>query len=382
MNVESILQKINLFEELVTKSGFKRDLVDFINALQQPQNRNIKFMTEVSIAIERHWMQAMNNSLPTELKLILKDSEPFTETDFLAQIEDINSDATLDAASYYNKLYGTITSLNQKMEVNITELNVVKNFFKKYSNAVDESLALDEQHALISLIFKDLQSTGSLKEFSKVLHRWNRALLVYHTLLQSDPPKDIEIAEIQNGSIDVVLNLNFDIAVDLASLVQTGMTVYGLYLAYKKGLGKQIIESYMGNQKLIANEAEREKLMLENVKESVYNKALEQHAERLKKDKKIEKTGVEKKAAEITRIITDHIVKGNSVKLMLPPFPDVDEEDGVDPDEYKEWVAADELSKGLRQATAVANANYKLLSTEDKQLLLDKYSIKEDGENK
>ena len=108
--------------------------------------------------------------------------------------------------------------------------------------------------------------------------------------------------------------------------------------------------------------------MLDNIKESIAQQALEQHKERLQEDKKIDKTGIDKKIEEVSSVITDHIIKGNEVKLLTPPKP----EEGQEKD----------LSEELMEATAIVRERFKLLGKNDQQLLLEKYSLKEDIANK
>lgn len=364
MNIESLLNKIGLFEKLVIESGFQRDITDFIQAIQQPQNQNLVFMKGLSQKLKDSFIIFENNSLGSELQVVLKENEPFTSLNSFDELEELDSDSEIGAEQYFQKFNSLLNSLKESIDSNETELDSVKEVFSKYITKTDAYDTEGEQ-ALVSLIFKDLQSTGSLKEFSKVLHRWNRTLLIYHTLLKSEPPDDISLVEIQNGSIDVIFNIDFDIAIDFADLINTGLKVYGAYLLYKSKRAREIIDSYMGNKKLIKMEEEREVLMLDNIKESIKQKAIEQHKERLKDDKKIDKTGVDKKADEVSIVITDHIIKGNEVKLLTPT--DIEE----DTDER-------DLSSELREETAIVKERYKKLPQEDKQLLLDKYSIKED----
>ena len=373
MNIESLLNKIKLFQELVIKSGFKRDIVDFKQAIAQSQNRNIVFMKELTDKLIANLIDFENNSLNSELKLVLKESEPFTSLNILEELRELNNDKEIAAAQYFQKLNTIFSKLQQAITANETEQTALKLTFDKYVSDNVE-YGNDEEQALMSLIFKDLKSTGSLKEFSRVLNRWNRTIMIYHTLLKSEPPKDISLVEIQNGSIDVIFNIDVDIAIDLTELIKTGVKVYGAYLLYKsKNAAREIIDSYMGNKKLISMEKEREVLMLDNIKESVKKLAMEQHKIRLKKDKKIEKTGifgtVAKKIDVVAEVITDHIIKGNEVKLLALPIYDTDD---VEEDEERD------LSKELREETAVVRERYKKLSKPERQLLLDRYTIKEE----
>ncbi|MBQ0734370.1 hypothetical protein [Aquimarina celericrescens] len=367
MNIESLLNKIKIFKELVIDSGFKRDVVDNKQAISQAQNQNLVFMKGLSENIKKNFVYFENNSLDSELSIVLRENKPFTSLNTLEELEELDSNKEIDGQQYFQKFNSILNQLQNSIQKNESELNNLKTTFDKYVSEDDE-YETDEEQAIMSLIFKDLESTGSLKEFSKVLNRWNRTLLIYHTLLKSESPKEISLVEIQNGSIDVIFNIDFDIAIDLTELVKTGLRVYGAYLLYKSKTAKEIIASYMGNKKLIATEIEREKLMLDNIKESIKLKALEQHEANLKSDLPPSKTGATKKADEVAKVITDHVVKGNEVKLLTPPEPEVENEQ--------------DISTELRTETATVRERSKKLDEKEKQLLLDKYTIKDEEEKK
>ena len=285
MNIESLINKIELFENLIFKSGFRRDVQDYINSIQQGQNQNLVFMKDLSQKVKSKLFECENFGLNSELNLALRDNSPFTEVDTLSQLEELDSDIEIVANTYFQKFNQILDQLLQNIDENKKELDDVMGVFQKYVSEQTEYDSEDEQ-AIVSLIFKDSKSTGSLKEFSKVLNRWNRMLIMYHTLLTSQSPDETSLVEIQNGSIDVIFNIDFGIAIDLTELIKTGLKVYGAYLLYKSKTAKEIIDSYMGNTRLIKQETEREKLMLDNIKYSVTQKVLEQHKDRLKTDKK------------------------------------------------------------------------------------------------
>ena len=278
------------------------------------------------------------------------------------EIEEINEDPELLPEDYFQKFFNLLERINQLIISNEDEISTIEAIFNKYTKS-DESSLIGEQ-ALLSLVFKDLQSTSSLKEFSKVLNRWNRTLLIYHTLLKSQSPEEISLVEIQNGSIDVIFSIDFDIAIELTELIKLGLKVYSAYLLYKSKTAREIIESYAGNSKLIKSENDREKLMLDNIKDSIKLKVLEQHNDKLLLDKNIEKAGAEKKADEISRIITDHIIKGNEVKL-LNASKSNEEDDKI-------------TSSELRASTTIVRERFKELEPKDKLLLIEKYYIKTD----
>uniref|UniRef100_UPI00404B9FFA hypothetical protein n=1 Tax=Flavobacterium sp. TaxID=239 RepID=UPI00404B9FFA len=367
MNIESLISKIELFEDLIIKSGFKRDANDYLQSIQQGQNQNLVFMKDLSQKVKNKLLECENYGLESELEKVLRDNKPFTELGTLAKLEELDNNTEIDGNSYFSKFSQILSLLIQKLDSNKTELNNVLKIFQKYVS-LEKEYEFENEQAIVSLIFKDLKSTGSLKEFAKILNRWNRMLLVYHTLLTSESPDEISLVEIQNGSIDVIFNIDFDIAIDLTELIRTGLKVYGAYLLYKSKTAKEIILSYMGNVKLIKQEKEREKLMLENIKESIYNKALEQHKERIKTDKNIEKASINVKLEEVSSVITEHIVKGNELKLLTAP--EINEED------------EENLGNQLREETAIVRERFKKLEPAEKQFLLEKFTIKDESENK
>ncbi len=367
MNIESLVYKIDLFQKIIITSGFRRDIEDNIQSIQHGQNQNLAYMKDLSNKIKTQFNEFENYSLHDEISVVLKDTQPFTNLNSKVQLDEIDSDSEIAAPVYFQKFNQILHQLLQRIDQNNGELTQIRAVFSKYVDSSDELESADNQ-AIVSLIFKDLNTTTSLKEFSKVLQRWNRTLIIYHTLLKSESPDDIQLVEIQNGSIDVIFNFDFDISIDLTELIKTGLKVYGAYLLYKSKRAREIIDSYMGNKKLIEMEKERETLMLNNIKESIAQQALEQHKKRLKEDRKIDKTGIDKKIEQVSSVITDHIIKGNEVKLLTPP----EHEEGKEKD----------LSEELMEETAIVRERFKSLGKIDQQLLLDKYSLKEDVENK
>ena len=368
MNIESILEKVSLFEKLVIDSGMKRDITDYSQAIQHGQNRTLVFMQDLANKLIDHLNVIDENLLGHELEIILKKSKPFTELDSLNLLVELNENSTIDAAGYFRQFSTILNNLIRLLNSNVAEIQEIKGIFSQYTDK--ENIPEEESKAIISLIFKDLESTKSLKGISKALTRWSRTLLIYHTLLTSESPEEISLIGIQDGSIDTLINIDINIAIDLTEVITTALKVYGAYLVYKTQTAQEIIKSYFGNKKLIANEEEREVFMLENINSAVEDKIREQHKKALKIDKKIDKVSVDKKIQEVGKVIVDHIVKGNEVKFLTVVENDEDEA------KQDNKVKVDELN----ETTLLVRSRTEELGKDDRKKLLELYKIKDEDE--
>ena len=366
MNIQSLLEKIQLFEKLVIKSGFKRDVKGFKESIDHQQNRqNLQLFQDITSKIESYLKLIYESDLPEYLKTLLPTNSirPFTETNHLEKLNEILKDTELPTDQYFNKLNSLLNNIQTQIEINETELNRLKEVFRNYVDYEQSELDSDEI-VIISLIYKDLNTITSLKEFSKVLYKWNRTLLIYHQLLTSDAPKDIEIVEVQNGSIDVLVNIDVDIAVDLVKLIKLGFEVFGGYLLYKSK-AKDIIATYFGNKKLIEQENQRENEMLENIYKAIEAKVLEQHKEAKKNDKNIDGTAIKVKVKEVADTLAEHIVKGNDIKLLAAP---------------KEYEELEEEAEVIKSSSISNRRALESLTEDDKIKLIERYEIKDTEE--
>lgn len=371
MNIESILQKSRLFKELVIDSGFKRDIDDFINSLQQGQNQNLVYMKDLSTRIISSLELFEENNLNKELEIILKDSTSFLNLNLKESLITLNENAEIDSRSFHVHFNKILTSLRNGISENEKAIDLIIDFCSKYSNP--NNFDSKDEEAVISLIFKDLNSTSSIKGFTKVLNKWNTILLTYHTVLTSDSPTDIDLECIQNGSIDVVLNVNLDVALNLTEVFKYGMMTFGTYMTYKLKLKHEILDIYEDNPELKKLEEQKEKLMLNHIKGKINIKIHEQHNKHLKEDDKIDTTSIEKKIDNISSLITEHIIKGNEFKLLSEIADKKDEENEI-------VESSDKLKKELREATTKVIQGYKELTENDVQLLLETFQTKDDIE--
>jgi len=360
MNIYSLIEKIDLFEELVMKSSFNRDLQEYITSSAQQQNKNTVYLKDISERLKEALQVFADNGLNDQLQFVLKHSTSFLDNDNYEKLSELIEDNELNGQQYHQQLNVILRDYQTKINENNKELEGYRETLELFIDKdYAETRSVRDHEAFISLIFNDLNSTGTIRGFVKILNKWNRTLLMYHTLLSSDSPEEIELVEIQNGSIDVIFNIDVDIAIDLVDLMKTGLKVYGAYLLYKSKKAKEIIESYMGNKKLIEMEKQRETLMLDNIKDSIKAKAIEQHKEKLKGDPNIDKAGYTKKADEVAAVLTEHIIKGNEIKLLAAP----------------KYEDEQEVKTELREENSKVKTSHKELSEEDKVMLLEKYEL-------
>lgn len=368
MNIQALVEKIKLFQKTIIESGFQRDVEGYINSITPQQNRqNIQLLKDISNSLRNSLIKIYESDLPESLKLLLptKTVTPFTNDNHLEKINLLIDNKKLPTNQYFNELHVLLNSLNGQLTQNNSEILKLEGIFKDYVNSEQKSINIQEQ-TIISVIFKDLKTTTGLKEFSKTLNKWNRTLLIYHQLLDNKTPKEIEIVEVQNGSIDVLINIDFNIAVDLVDLIKYGFGAFGGYLLYKSKV-KDIILTYYGNKILIEQEEERENEMLENIYKTLEKKITEQHQVALKSNKKIDTTSLDAKVKDVAKTISEHIIKGNDIKLISVPEND------------------SEIIEDSEEMNISSNTNRRILKTlpeEDKQKLIERYSFEDKDEEK
>ena len=368
MNIESLAKKIELFTELVISSGLKRDLEGYIASIAPAQNRsNLALFKEISNNVQNSLASLQNTDLAESLSILLPDNNPvpFTTEDHLKIISDLINNKEIAAPDYFRQLNQFLNNLKNQIDSNELKLKALLEVFNVYISK-SQFKPNEEQQAVLSVIFKDDSTITSLKEFSKSLHRWNTTFHVYHLLLRSSPPKEIELVTIQNGSIDVVVNIDIEVAIDFVELLKLGFEVYGGYLLYKSKVG-EIVKTYFGNKVLIKQEEEREKEMIENISKAVSQKLLEQHEKSKKEDDKVDNTSIDTKVKTITEVITDHIVKGNDVKLLSAPT---------------ETPEIKENSESANKQSAINRSLIKSLPPEEKIKLIERFKIEDKPEDK
>jgi ferritin-like protein len=363
MNIEILQEHVNTFSREVIDTGFKRDLDDYITSLPAAQN-NIMALRDVAGKVLSALDHLYTGDLPEALCVLLpKDNiRPFTEVTHNEKLRSLIENTDIQQQEFFSQLTQLLNQLKKQLDKNITEIDNISQFISPYI-AEDVKHIAKDQFAIIAIVFNEHNTITSLKQFTKALSAWNRTLPIYHQLLKSESPKDIQIVEIQNGSIDFVVNMNVDVALDLVELFKVGFKVFVAYLSYKKMI-KPIIDSYHGNEKLISQEEEREKLLLENIGTAIHKQIESQHKKAKKVDKDVDGTAVLKKIEQVTNLITAHIVKGNDLKLLALPKTEQTEE---------EEIKLLEEKNTLREQSIAARRQLRQINPEAMQKLIETY---------
>ncbi len=373
MNIETLKQHAETFTREVVTSGFKRDLEDYIASIPASQN-NILGLREIAGKLLSSLERIYAGDLPDALAALLPNpsARPFTESPHDQEVQKLLNNSEIPQLEFFDQLNSKLAQLKKQIDQNTSEITKIEQFITPYAS-VDISKLAAEDLAIIAIIFNDLETITSLGHFAKTVTSWNRILPIYHQLLKSESPKDISIVEVQNGSIDLIVNLDVDVALNIAELFKVGFKVFVAYLSYKKMI-QPIIESYHGNKKLIAGEEAREKLMLDNIGEAVKAEIHEQHKVARRADNKVDGTAIQKKVEQVANLVTAHIVQGNDVKLLALPLEAQPSEDGN--------ANARDPGEELREESTSARRALRDIPTEAHQKLLETYAKLDEEETK
>lgn len=361
--------KINNCNEFIVDSGLLRDVQEFIKTIAQPQNsQNIVLLKDITKQILKHLQTINNSDVPDDLvKLLPNDKiKPFSPPEHIKDVNSLIADAQIDTVQYLAKLNKILAGIESRLVANKDEIGRLRKVLLPYYEKGKEL----RDKAVMSLVFKDSETISNLKTFVKILNRWERTLFIYHRLVSSKSPEETKLINIQNGSLDVVVNINIDVAINLVELMKFGFVAFSGYLLYKKKK-QEIIETFLGNKKLIKRQEEEESLMLDNLGEAIKENLENQHKTSLKKDKGIDKESVPKKIESVVEVLSEHIVKGNDVKLLID-F-DTDVEEGEESENDKRRI----LSKEVKKVSLKVRNYLKELPSGETKLLIEKYTIKD-----
>lgn len=369
MNIESLLQKAELFTELVVDSGLIRDLQDYQNTINQNQNRNFILMNDVNDKITSKLNDVYNSSLLEDLKILIIDGTPFLERDFILELKELKEDSKIDAQTYFTKLQSILQSLSSSMNSNYSEINKLKEVLKKYSTRKKEKNTTNNNYP-VCLKFNDKNTTEGLKNLSKSLRIWNIVLTNYQTLISNESPEQIKIQSVNDGCIELVFEYAWGVAESFAGVIETFSVYYASYLFIKNNLKKVFGDDTFHSEKLRDHNNDTAKLMFEEMENNLKEFIKKQMETAQEKDNRITSDGSDVKKIEIiTKTVIDHFIKGNEVKFLMP-FHDYNSEE-----EDLEEKLTEDITKKIRLNTNKVKREFKVLNEKDKLKLLNKYSV-------
>lgn len=373
MNIQSLGEIINQFEELIVESGFKRDVNDFSTSLSNNQN-NIVALREIAEKILSYLKKIDESDLAENLKKLFPETpKPFTESNHFQNISELLSDNEIPKDQFFQKLQQIINQLKKQLQQNETKVQEIKNFIEPYINRSNKIQAAEER-AIVSVIFKEKQTISNLKTFTKTIATWNRILPIYHQILKSTSPSDIEIVEIQNGSVDFLFNFDFDIALNLTELFNEGFKYFLAYVSYKT-MSKPISDTFFGNKELEKKQQEIEDGMLDNIENAIAEKIKAQHETAKKNDDKLT-SNVTKMISIVAKLVSSHIINGNDLKLLsIHPSKEVESSE-----EYHE--NKNELKNEIKEVSSKVRKALKQLPEEEVKKLLERYGDLPEEEEK
>jgi hypothetical protein len=317
MTIRKLIEQIEYIENSLINEGFWETTQDYYNTITN-NSQNIVLLKELSEKeiVKLKVLYFNDTPLFLDSLLVPNGSQPFTETDFALLFQEILDKNIVDVNQFYNEITPVFSNLIAQVRENLEKIENLKSIFTPYLTK-DYTTLQKEENAIFSIKFSDDKTISGLKNLSKEINKWNTGLLIYYNLIKGESPKDIELIEVDNGSIDFVINIDFEVASKFIELIKEGLGVFSAYLLYKTSI-VQITKSYGDNKKLIDGEKEREELLIENISLQV-EKTIKKQLKAIKKDTKEQTEAQDKKIDVIAKLVKEHIVKGNSVKLLSSP---------------------------------------------------------------
>jgi hypothetical protein len=360
MTVRKIIELIDFVKSIIGKENYSTLLQDCIVTIQNNTN-NLVLLKELTEKAINDYESLKENEVEEYLDKILVDKvKSFMKDGFDLQLQKLKESNFPDPGSQYSTLNDILTNLQARVNQNIEELDKIKLIVRPFLSK-DYSEIQNNENAIFAIIFSNEATYNNLKLLSFELKNWDRGLFLYQQIISDETPKAFEIVEVDQGSVEVVINLFFEVAEKLVDLFTKGFETYGAYLAYKTLIHENLIKTYGQNKKLLTLDVEMEKLLLENVKIAVKDELKKQ----LKKSKKHE--SFEKQIEVVTKLVTEHIIKGNNIKLLSAP--EEKEEEVLEKESIKETL----FLKG--------KIDYKKLDEQTKQLLLAEFTTNPPEDN-
>src|SRR5574343_79672 len=317
MTVRKIIEIIDFAKSKLGKGEFLTKMQDYQSTIEN-NSSNIVLLKELLDKSIDDLIELKNEDIPNLLsKILVGNTNPFALDNHKKKLFGILNKNHTDYSILYNEMENLFTEMIQDLTKNLEELEKIRKTILPFQEK-DFSELQSNDNSIFAIIFTNEKSIGNIKSLSYELKNWDKCLFLFQLIVSDKTPSAFEIIEVEQGSIEVIINLAYEISEKLLDVFNTGLETYTAYLAYKTLVKDNITKTFNGNEELIELEEKREKLMLKNVKDAVKK-------ELKKKAKKEKEEALEKKIEEVTRLLTEHIVKGNTVKLLSAPENDENE---------------------------------------------------------
>jgi hypothetical protein len=311
MTVRKIIEIIDFTKSKLGKGEFQTKLQDYQSTIEN-NSSNIVLLKELLDKSIDDLIDLKNEDIPNLLgKILVGNINPFAIENYKKKLYLLLNKHHTDYSILYNELHSLLNDMIHDLKYNLDELEKIKKIILPFQEK-DFSELQSNDNSIFAIIFSNDKSIGNIKSLSYELKNWDKCLFLFQLIVSDKTPSPFEIIEVEQGSIEVIINLAYEISDKLLDVFNTGLDTYTAYLAYKTLVKDNITKTFNGNEELIELEEKKEKLMLQNVKDAIKR-------ELKKKAKKDKEEALEKKIEEVTRLLTEHIVKGNTVKLLSAP---------------------------------------------------------------
>lgn len=352
MTVRKIIEIIDFVKSHLGKGELQTKLQDYLSTIEN-NSSNIVLLKELLDKSIDDLIVLKNEDIPSQLgKILVGNISPIEIENYRKKLFVLLNKNHSDYSILYNEMYDLFTEMIKDLTKNLDELEKLKKTILPFQEK-DFSELQKNDNSIFAIIFLNEKSIGNIKSLSYELKNWDKCLFLFQLIVSDETPSAFEIIEVEQGSIEVIINLAYEISDKLLDVYNAGLATYTAYLAYKTYVKDNITKTFNGNEELIELEEKREKLLLQNVREAVKK-------ELKKKAKKEKAEALEKKIEEVTRLLTEHIIKGNTVKLLSAPEKEEDK------------VMKKEKERAILQNKS--QIDYRKLDKESKQFLIEHFT--------
>jgi hypothetical protein len=347
---------------MIEGKGYFRDIQGFSTTLSQPNtSHNIILLNDIVDKLNIIMQSIYQSSIPDDMIIVLpnENNYQFINKKYNEQLIQLKGDTQITPQELHKQLVSLINDIKNHINNNISSISKIEEILLPYYK-VDNSENQKTEKAILAVVFNNKNCYQNMPSLIKTLSKWNKLFQIYSQLIKSDSPEDIEIVSVHDGSLDFIFNFNIELSINLTEVVKFGLIALSGFFAYIKA-AKPIIDSYLGNKELIDLESKRKELLLNNVYEAIASKISEQHKISVQENKSINQESVDKKIDEVSKIIADHLIGGNEIKLLT--FND---------------DANNVLMDEVKEKSQIIKNDIKSLNNDDILLLENKYKMKDE----